>query len=64
MQIEHPYLLCLGDARDALAAKTGLGIVDCAGWCIGQMRLAGCNADAKLPDMAPREAAGRASGPW
>jgi len=58
MQIEHPYLLFLGDARDTLAAKTGLGIVDWRPeWCIGQMRLPGCNADAKLPDMNPREAA-------
>jgi uncharacterized NAD-dependent epimerase/dehydratase family protein len=58
MQIEHPYLLFLGDARDALAAKTGLGIVDWRrDWCLGQMRLEGCKADAKLPDMNPREAA-------
>jgi uncharacterized NAD-dependent epimerase/dehydratase family protein len=58
MQIEHPYLLFFGDARDALAAKTGLGIVDWRrDWCLGQMRLEGCKADAKLPDMGPREAA-------
>jgi uncharacterized NAD-dependent epimerase/dehydratase family protein len=58
MQIEHPYLLFLGDARDALAAKTGLGIVDWRrDWCLGQMRLEGCKADAKLPDMGPRDAA-------
>jgi uncharacterized NAD-dependent epimerase/dehydratase family protein len=58
MQIEHPYLLFLGDARDALAAKTALGIVDWRReWCLGQMRLEGCKADAKLPDMNPREAA-------
>ena len=66
MQIEHPYLLFLGDARDALAAKTGLGIVDWRPeWCIGQMRLPGCNADAKLPETWPRaKLPGRASGPW
>lgn len=58
MLIEHPYLLFLGDARDALAAKTALGIVDWRPeWCLGQMRLPGCKADAKLPDMTPREAA-------
>ena len=57
MLIEHPYLLFLGDARDALAAKTALGIVDWRReWCLGQMRLEGCRADAKLPDMTPREA--------
>ncbi|MFN3685937.1 N-acetyltransferase DgcN [Salinarimonas sp.] len=58
MQIAHPYLLFLGDARDALAAKTGLGIVDWRReWCLGQMRLPGCKADAKLPDMSIAEAA-------
>lgn len=58
MQIAHPYLLFLGDARDALAAKTGLGIVDWRrDWCLGQMRLPGCKADAKLPDMNIAEAA-------
>lgn len=58
MQIAHPYLLFLGDARDALAAKTGLGIVDWRrDWCLGQMRLPGCKADAKLPDMTIAEAA-------
>lgn len=58
MLIEHPYLLFLGDARDALAAKTALGIVDWRReWCLGQMRLEGCRADAKLPDMTPKEAA-------
>jgi uncharacterized NAD-dependent epimerase/dehydratase family protein len=60
MQIEHPYLLFLGDARDALAAKTGLGIVDWRReWCLGQMRLEGCKADAKLPEMTPAEAAAK-----
>ncbi len=60
MLIEHPYLLFLGDARDALAAKTALGIVDWRrDWCLGQMRLEGCKADAKLPEMGPKEAAGK-----
>ncbi|MXN63682.1 DUF1611 domain-containing protein [Stappia sp. GBMRC 2046] len=58
MEIHHPYLLFLGDVPDALAAKTGLGIVDWRKeWCVGQYRLYGCNADANLPDMAPGEAA-------
>ncbi len=53
MEIAHPYLLFLGDVPDALAAKTALGIVDWRrDWCIGQLRLDGCGADAKLPDMS------------
>ncbi|SOB89215.1 N-acetyltransferase DgcN [Stappia indica] len=58
MEIAHPYLLFLGDVPDALAAKTGLGIVDWRrDWCIGQHRLDGCKADAKLPEMSPQDAA-------
>src|SRR5882724_5104997 len=57
-EIKPPYLVFLGDAADALAAKTSIGVVQ---WrpkaCIGQLRLAGCKADAGLPDMSPREAA-------
>lgn len=56
MDIARPYLLFLGDARDALAAKTGLGVVDWRrDWVVGQLRLPGCNADAKLPDMTVAE---------
>ena len=58
MEIAHPYLLFLGDVPDALAAKTGVGIVDWRrDWCIGQYRLPGCAADAGLADMTPAEAA-------
>lgn len=58
MDIARPYLLFLGDARDSLAAKTGLGIVDWRrDWVVGQLRLPGCNADAKLPDMSVAEGA-------
>ncbi len=61
MRIETPYLLFLGDAPDALAAKTAQGIRH---WrpqaCIGQLRLDGCRADCGLPDMDP--AAARAAG--
>src|SRR5205085_715310 len=50
--IEPPYLLFLGDAPDALAAKVAQGIRD---WrpdlAIGQFRLEGCKADLGLPDM-------------
>ena len=60
MHIEPPYLLFAGDAKDALAAKTGQGIVD---WrperCLGQLRLPGCRADHGLPDMSVAEAAAR-----
>ena len=57
MDIKAPYLLFLGDAPDALAAKVALGVRQ---WrperCIGQIRLPGCNADAGLPDMTVAEA--------
>ena len=52
MTIETPYLLFLGDAPDPLAAKVAQGIKD---WrpefAIGQLRMEGCRADMKLPDM-------------
>ena len=52
MQIEHPYLMFLGDAADQLAAKTAQGIVHWRrDWCVGQLRLENCNADLGLPDM-------------
>ncbi len=58
--IQHPYLMFLGDAPDQLAAKTAQGIVHWRPeWCVGQLRLAGCNADLKLADMTI-EAAARA----
>jgi len=58
MALQHPYLLFLGDAPDALAAKVAQGICD---WrpdaSVGQIRLPGCNADMGLPDMTISEAA-------
>lgn len=55
--IEAPYLLFLGDAPDALAAKVAQGIRD---WrpdmALGQLRLPGCQADMKIPDMSLAEA--------
>ncbi|MBJ3774086.1 N-acetyltransferase DgcN [Acuticoccus mangrovi] len=58
MELKRPYLLFLGDVPDALAAKTALGIVDWRrDWCVGQWRLPGCGADAKLPEMTAAEAA-------
>lgn len=57
MALEHPYLLFLGDAPDALAAKVAQGIRD---WrpdaSVGQLRLPGCNADMKLPDLTVAQA--------
>jgi len=51
--LKTPYLLFLGNAPDALAAKVAQGIKD---WrpehCIGQFRQAGCQADMHLPDMS------------
>ena len=56
--IDTPYLLFLGDAPDALAAKVAQGIKD---WrpefAQGQIRLDGCNVDLKLPDLTIAEAA-------
>ena len=51
--IKTPYLLFLGDAPDALAAKVAQGIKD---WrpdaSIGQFRMSGCKADMGLPEMS------------
>jgi uncharacterized NAD-dependent epimerase/dehydratase family protein len=58
VKIRQPYLLFLGDAHDMLAAKTSIGVSE---WrreaCVGQLRLPGCKADAKLPDMTVEQAA-------
>jgi uncharacterized NAD-dependent epimerase/dehydratase family protein len=57
MAIDHPYLLFLGDAADPLAAKTAQGIAHWRPeWCLGQYRLAGCNADLGLTEMTLTEA--------
>ncbi len=57
MAIEHPYLLFLGDATDQLAAKTAQGIAHWRPeWCLGQYRLAGCNADLGLTEMTLTQA--------
>ena len=58
MSIAHPYLLFLGDAADQLAAKTAHGVALWRpDWCLGQVRLAGCNADVGLPDMTLEDGA-------
>ncbi|WP_281984401.1 N-acetyltransferase DgcN [Thalassorhabdomicrobium marinisediminis] len=55
--IPTPYLLFLGDAPDALAAKVAQGIKD---WrpenAVGQFRLPGCGADVGLNDLSLQEA--------
>lgn len=55
--IQTPYLLFLGDAPDALAAKVAQGIND---WrpdnAVGQFRMEGCGADLKINDMTLEEA--------
>ncbi len=57
MSIEHPYLLFLGDAADQLAAKTAQGIAHWRPeWCLGQLRLPGCNADLGLADLSLEQA--------
>ena len=59
-RIETPFLVFLGDAKDALAAKTGQGIVD---WrphsVVGQQRLPGCAADLGVPDLDANAARAR-----
>jgi D-glutamate N-acetyltransferase len=58
MAIRTPYLLFLGDAHDALAAKTAAGVAHWRPeWCLGQFRLPGCKADLGLPDMSIEAAA-------
>ena len=55
--IKKPYLLFLGDAPDRLAAKVAQGIRD---WrpddVVGQLRMAGCAADLRIPDLTIEEA--------
>ena len=57
MAIAHPYLMFLGEAHDQLAAKTAQGIVHWRpDWCPGQLRLPGCKADLRIPDMTLEQA--------
>ena len=60
VSIAHPYLLFLGDAPDQLAAKVADGVARWRrDWCVGQIRLPGCQADVGLPDATLEEAAAR-----
>ncbi|MEM9106584.1 MAG: N-acetyltransferase DgcN [Pseudomonadota bacterium] len=58
--IQTPYLLFLGDAPDALAAKVAQGIRD---WrpelAVGQLRLPGCNADMGIEELTIEQAVER-----
>ncbi|RKQ96899.1 putative NAD-dependent epimerase/dehydratase family protein [Kushneria sinocarnis] len=50
--LKTPYLLFLGDAPDPLAAKVAQGIRDWRPeYALGQLRLAGCQADMRLPEL-------------
>jgi uncharacterized NAD-dependent epimerase/dehydratase family protein len=56
-----PFVVFFGDAAEENYCKTGLGLVQWrAESCAGQMRLAGCNVDAGVPDLSV--AAARAAG--
>ncbi|MBT3344398.1 MAG: DUF1611 domain-containing protein [Gemmatimonadetes bacterium] len=57
LAIQHPYLLFLGDAADQLAAKTANGVARWRPeWCLGQLRLPGCQADVDLEDLTLAQA--------
>lgn len=57
MEIKKPYLLFLGDAPDTLAAKVAIGIKQWhPEYCVGQLRMEGCQADCGLTDMTIAEA--------
>lgn len=57
MALQTPYLLFLGDAPEPFAGKTAIGVAKWRpGWCVGQLRLPGCQSDAGLPDMTIAEA--------
>lgn len=56
--LKQPYLLFVGDARDKLAAKSAVGVLQWRpGLCVGQVRLEGCRADLGLPAMSVEEGA-------
>jgi uncharacterized NAD-dependent epimerase/dehydratase family protein len=60
VKLATPYLLFIGDAHDQLAAKTAAGIAYWRPeWCLGQLRLAGCNADLGLSDVSIAAAAAK-----
>jgi uncharacterized NAD-dependent epimerase/dehydratase family protein len=61
--LKRPYVLFVGDARDQLAAKTAIGVLQWRrDWCIGQIRLPGCRASLDLPEITPEDAAANGAG--
>lgn len=61
LMLPQPYLLFLGDTKEAGFAKTALGLVDWAGdRCVGELAVAGCTVTSGLPPMSSTEA--RAAG--
>jgi D-glutamate N-acetyltransferase len=61
--LKRPYVLFVGDARDQLAAKTAIGVLQWRrDWCIGQIRLPGCRASVELPEITPEDAAANGAG--
>ena len=58
LQLTGPYLVFLGDVPSMAFAKTALGIAQWAPEsCVAQLRFAGCEIDAGLPDMSVSDAA-------
>lgn len=56
-KINHPHLIFLGDVKDPIFAKTGMGLTQ---WqpqkTLGQLKLGGCQVDLGLPDLSIAEA--------
>ena len=61
LTLPQPYLLFLGDTREASFAKTAFGLADwAADRCVGEFSAAGCTVTTGLPRLDP--AAARAAG--
>jgi len=61
MTLPQPYLLFLGDTREASFAKTAFGLADwAADRCVGEFSAAGCTVTTGLPRLDP--AAAKAAG--
>ena len=57
IDLKPPYLVFLGDVEDHAYAKTAYGLAQwAADKCIAQLRYAGCDIDAGLPDMTVQQA--------
>lgn len=52
INLQTPYLLFLGDVKNPINAKTGLGLAHWASYrCAGQLRFDDCQVDTGLPDL-------------